>query len=413
VAIALEAAPTPDTSPPPLPAGWRWARLGDVCELNPRRPPLVRSDDALTTFIPMPAVAEEGKGIIAPLLRPYAEIRTGFTYFAEGDVLFAKITPCMQNGKHAIARDLADGIGFGSTEFHVVRPGARVLAEWVHAYLIQPDVLAKAAQQFTGTVGQQRVPQTFLAELLLPLPPLPEQRRIAAILAEQMAAVERARVAAVAQLDAARELPAAHLRAVFEGDEAQGWPMRRLGEVLNLRKEVIHPRDMPVGIATFVGLEHIESLTGQRIGSVEIEKAALTGRKPQFCAGDIVYGYLRPYLNKVWIAEFDGLCSVDQYVYSVSPEADTEYIAWFMRSSAYLDRAPIDTMPGQLPRIRTEEVASVALNFPPIHEQRRIAQSISATQTTANAARQTLQTQVDAINQLPAALLRQAFSGEL
>ncbi len=90
-----------------------------------------------------------------------------------------------------------------------------------------------------------------------------------------------------------------------------------LGHLLQLRKEVVHPRDKPEGTAVFVGLEHIEPATGRRIGSVEIEKSQLTGRKPAFRKGDIVYGYLRPYLNKVWIAEFDGLCSVDQYVYLV------------------------------------------------------------------------------------------------
>ena len=100
--------------------------------------------------------------------------------------------------------------------------------------------------------------------------------------------------------------------------------------------------------------------------------ANLTGRKPRFYEGDIVYGYLRPYLNKVWVAEFDGLCSVDQYVYKVDTiKADTVFIAWFLRSPVYLQRAPIKTTPGQLPRIRTEEVALVELNLPPLSEQHR------------------------------------------
>ena len=91
----------------------------------------------------------------------------------------------------------------------------------------------------------------------------------------------------------------------------------RLGDLLRLRKDVVHPRNRPKGKSIFVGLEHVESGTGNRIGSAELEMDELTGRKPQFKMGDIVYGYLRPYLNKVWPAEFDGLCSVDQYVYEV------------------------------------------------------------------------------------------------
>ena len=99
-----------------LPDGWRWGRLGEVCEVNPRRPSIDRSDETPTTFIPMEAV--DAKSGAANLhVRPFGEIKKGYTYFAEGDVLFAKITPCMQNGKHAIARDLLDGIGFGTTRY--------------------------------------------------------------------------------------------------------------------------------------------------------------------------------------------------------------------------------------------------------------------------------------------------------
>lgn len=123
----------------------------------------------------------------------------------------------------------------------------------------------------------------------------------------------------------------------------------------------------------FVGLEHIESGSGRRTGSLELDLERLTGRKPRFCERDIVYGYLRPYLNKVWVAEFDGLCSVDQYVYQVVDGVDQEFIAWFIRSPAYLDRAPITATPGQLPRIRTEEVADVWIDLPPLDEQRSIA----------------------------------------
>ena len=110
------------------------------------------------------------------------------------------------------------------------------------------------------------------------------------------------------QLKAAQALSAAYLRVVFNNLEQQQWPKERLGNVLLLRKEIIHPRDNPKGAAVFVGLEHIESGTGERIGSLNLEMSELTGRKPKFYKGDVVYGYLRPYLNKVWNAEFDGLC---------------------------------------------------------------------------------------------------------
>ncbi|MBM3946942.1 MAG: hypothetical protein FJ315_06035 [SAR202 cluster bacterium] len=196
---------------------WPRRRLGNVCDINPRRPEIRRSDDAPTTFVPMAAVQDGGRGIAAPEQKPFGILKKGYTFFREGDILFAKITPCMQNGKHAVACNLSDGIGFGSTEFHVVHPGHDVVPEWIHSFFLQPQVLEAAKASFVGMVGQQRVPDDFLASLTLPLPSLAEQRRIVAILNEQMVAVERARAAAQAQLEAISSLPAALLRRAFSG----------------------------------------------------------------------------------------------------------------------------------------------------------------------------------------------------
>jgi len=116
-----------------LPASWRWVRVAEVADINPRRPALDRVDDTPTSFIPMEAV-DEVAGLVRPQVRPYREVKKGYTYFENGDVLFAKITPCMENGKHAIAEGLIDGFGFGTTEFHVIRPGPEVIATWIHLY---------------------------------------------------------------------------------------------------------------------------------------------------------------------------------------------------------------------------------------------------------------------------------------
>ena len=159
-----------------LPPGWEWAKLSEVAHINPRKSSHIPfAPDTPTTFVPMESVDGETGTIASPETRPLIEVSKGYTYFEEGDVLFAKITPCMQNGKHAIARDLINGMAFGTTEFHVVRPGTRVTADWVHKFLRQPSVLAEATRHFRGAVGQQRVPKEFLVNLSIPLPPLPEQ----------------------------------------------------------------------------------------------------------------------------------------------------------------------------------------------------------------------------------------------
>ncbi|HRW85370.1 MAG TPA: restriction endonuclease subunit S [Bacteroidales bacterium] len=208
----------PSHTPLQLPPGWLWVKLGEVCILNPRRGIIERNDNTITTFIPMESVDAITGTISSPQEKKYQDVKKGYTFFQEKDVLFAKITPCMQNGKHAIAENLIDSIGFGSTEFHVLRPGDVVLPELLWYFLRQPSLLKKATEHFTGAVGQQRLPEDYLKSLDLPLPPLNEQKRIAAILKEQMAAVDKARKAAEEELKTINALPAAILRKAFNGE---------------------------------------------------------------------------------------------------------------------------------------------------------------------------------------------------
>lgn len=154
-----------------LPEGWKLLMLPEVCLVNPTRPRnLPYSDGVGTSFVPMTAV-EEREGKITDLqIRPFGEIKRGYTYFEENDVLFAKITPCMENGKVAVARGLINGFGFGSTEFHVLRPTNRILPEWIYYFVRRETFRQEAKTKFRGAVGQQRVPADFLETHLIPVP---------------------------------------------------------------------------------------------------------------------------------------------------------------------------------------------------------------------------------------------------
>jgi type I restriction enzyme, S subunit len=202
-----------------LPEGWQWVKLGDVAGINPTRSrDLNREDDVLTTFVPMPAIDAQLGTINRSESKPFGEVKKGYTYFEENDVLFAKITPCMENGKHAIARNLKGGFGFGSTEFHVIRPSQAITPEWIHFFLRQPRIGKDATSFFTGSVGQQRVPKEFLANLTLPLPPIAEQKRLVAILNDRFSTIETIRKAIEDQLEAINALPATLLRQAFNGE---------------------------------------------------------------------------------------------------------------------------------------------------------------------------------------------------
>lgn len=148
-------------------------RLIDVCDINPKAEGI--DDNTEVSFVAMPDVSEDGK-INAGIIRSYYEVKKGFTCFREGDVLFAKITPCMENGKGALAVGLKNGIGCGSTEFHVLRPNPQILqGKWLY-YLTAWSIFRKNAERhMTGSAGQKRVPKSFLEYYELSVPKEIEQ----------------------------------------------------------------------------------------------------------------------------------------------------------------------------------------------------------------------------------------------
>ncbi|MEM2738932.1 MAG: restriction endonuclease subunit S [Candidatus Bathyarchaeia archaeon] len=150
--------------------------LSDVCIINPSKKE-VRNlpEDMDVSFVPMSAVNEVTGEIENSSVKKLKDVRKGYTYFKQGDVIFAKITPCMENGKSAIAKNLVNGIGFGSTEFHVLRPSNEVTPEWIFYFIRQKSFRELAARFMTGSVGQQRVPEEFLQNARIPVPPIPLQ----------------------------------------------------------------------------------------------------------------------------------------------------------------------------------------------------------------------------------------------
>ena len=150
------------------------AKLGEVCLINPKSCTL--RDDTEVSFIPMTKVGEHGE-FDASEIKNYSEVKKGFTNFQNGDILFAKITPCMENGKGAIAHNMKNGIGFGSTEFHVLRPDTdKITSEWLYYLTTWKAFRKEAERNMTGSAGQKRVPKTFLEKYVVNLPDIDTQK---------------------------------------------------------------------------------------------------------------------------------------------------------------------------------------------------------------------------------------------
>lgn len=152
----------------------------NVSLINPSKSEIKTvGDDTLVTFVEMAAVSEEGF-IANPTIKPLKDLRkSSYTYFAENDIILAKITPCMENGKCALAKGLRNGLGMGSTEFHVVRANqGNVLPGYLFALLNRQSIREAAEKVMTGASGHRRVPASFYENLLIPVPPLTVQQRL-------------------------------------------------------------------------------------------------------------------------------------------------------------------------------------------------------------------------------------------
>lgn len=400
-----------------LPDGWRWVRLGEVCEINPRRQNgLSFPAGRPTTFVPMSAVDERSGRIAQPEVRPFAEVQHGYTYFEEGDVLFAKITPCMQNGKHAIARNLEGGFGFGTTEFHVLRPGHEITAQWIHYFLRQPAILEAATEYFTGAVGQQRLPSSYLSEMPIPLPPRLEQERILATLTERLTAVERARSATEAQLEAAKTLPAAYIRSVFDSPEAKRWPIKKVAEICRaIDYGFTASADLSIKEPRFLRITDIQNggVIWDQVPGCQISSEEEAANK--LADGDIVFARTGATTGKSFLLKNPPRAVFASYLIRLKPgeEVIADYLYVFFQSDSYWRQIRHSARGGAQPNVNATLLGAITLPVPPLSEQRQIAAQLSAQMASVERLRQRQTEQLDAVDKLPAAILRLAFSGQL
>ncbi|WP_422506398.1 N-6 DNA methylase [Stenotrophomonas sp. GZD-301] len=161
-------------------ADWPLRRISEIAEVNPKKSQLTISDESmLVSFVPMADLRENEMFFEPKEERAIGEVLKQYTYFQDDDVLIAKVTPCFENGKAGIAKRLVGGVGFGSSEFYVVRADKRqVLPEWVYMHLATSSFRAHGANRMTGTGGLQRVPRDVLSEWLIPVPPTINEQQL-------------------------------------------------------------------------------------------------------------------------------------------------------------------------------------------------------------------------------------------
>ena len=165
-----------DELPFDIPVSWCWGKLKDIVIINPRNK---LEDDKEVAFVPMTLIEDAYSGNHTFEIRKWKDIKNGFTHFMEGDVGVAKITPCFENRKSVIFKNLCNGYGAGTTELHILRPYKNtILPEYLLAYVKTNQFIENGKQTFSGAVGQQRIGKEYIETIYFPIPPLQEQHRI-------------------------------------------------------------------------------------------------------------------------------------------------------------------------------------------------------------------------------------------
>ena len=299
----------------------------------------------------------------------------GGSRFANGDTLFARITPCTENGKTALVRGLAEReVATGSTEFIVLRPRPNVTLPKFAYYLAKNPVFRSfAVSRMIGTSGRQRVPLDVFDEFRVGVPHLSEQHKIVAILSSVDDAIEKA----YAVIEQVQVVKRGLVQRLFDPNALatrHGWRTVRLGDVVDQRTEKSRPA--PSNKLPYVALEHLAQGRPSILGWFESNKAS--SAKTFFRAGDVLFGKLRPNLRKAALAPFDGVCSTDIMPLYCGDDVDGRYLVQLTHWHP-LQRYAMATASGtKMPRTSWKQLRTFTFQLPPLHAQRRVIATLCA-----------------------------------
>ena len=245
----------------------------------------------------------------------------------------------------------------------------------------------------------------LVSSVEVPIPPLPEQQRIVSILDEAFAAIAKAKANAEQNLKNAKELFESYLQGVFE-KKGDGWEEKKLGEVIEYDKNQNIHKGLP-----YVGLEHIESNSGRFIGSLEPQ--VVKSSTFYFNEQHVLYGRLRPYLNKVLLPDFEGHCSTEIFPIKVEKQIAREFLFYWLIAGSTVKKIDATWTGARMPRANMNQVLEFDFAFPPLKEQQTIVRQLDALRAETQKLEAVYQKKLDDLEELKKSVLRKAFAGEL
>ena len=399
----------------PLPEGWRWVKLGEVCdEANTCDPRL--SPNVPFRYIDISSINSASKRIIETRIILGKDAPSRARQLVEAnDILVATTRPNL-NAVAFVPAELDGEIC--STGFCVLRPAAIVDATFLFFLVQARDFVDTLSGEVRGML-YPAVTNNQVRSINIPYPSLPEQKRIAAKVQELMAEVQRARTACEKQLEAAKALPSAYLRQVFESEEAKKWERKGLGELFYVQQGVAMSPKRREGISPHPFLRTLNVLWGHIDLSIldqmdfsdeEVAKLSLKPGDLLVCEGGEVGR------TAIWRGELEG-CLYQNHIHRLRGLSDNVvpdfYVYWMQAAFQVFGSYSGQESKTTIPNLSGSQLKSFKVPLPLVEEQGRIASELKEKMTQAEKLKAAIEKQLEAINALPQAILRRAFFGEL
>lgn len=373
---------------------WEVKTLGEVCMISPSKSEVRRklSDNDLVSFVPMHDMQEFSKDLILRQEKKLIDVMKSYTYFSDGDVLLAKITPCFENGKMAIASGLKNGCGFGSSEYVVLRPSTYLDKNFLF-YFINTDIFRSTGKKLmNGAAGHKRVPNTYIENCPIPIPPISEQRRIAKALDEKFAEIERLKKIAQEQLASSNELFDSRLSEVFAlNDKIE---QISLGNIIKLEygKPLDKKDRSSIGTYPVYGANGIKAYSAKYYCN---DIGIVVGRKGS--AGEVNLTD-----NKFWPLDVTYFVSYD------AKQNDLVYLYYLLKSLKLQQYAT-----GVKPGLNRNDAYSIRINKISLGEQKNLAKELNELSDKTKELEGIFAKKISELEELKKSYLHEAFSGKL
>lgn len=403
---------------------WEVKRLGEVCEVKPPKKEAkdLLGDDDLVSFAPMEDLGILSKHFTVTKERALKDVSGSYTYFSNDDVLLAKITPCFENGKLGIARNLKNGIGFGSSEYFVLRSRGELIPDYLFYFLAREQFRQAGEKVMTGAVGHKRVPKEFIEnqEILFPQSHT-EQKRIVTILDEAFAAIAKAKEKAEKNLRNARELFDSYLQSVF-ANPGDGWEEKKLGELAEIKGGKRVPKGYRLrrestkypyirvtdfndnGTVDLNNIHYVNEDIYRQIKNYTISTKDLYIS----IAGTIgKTGIIPEKLNGANLTE--NACKL-----TFKENVEPKFVYFFTKSKDFSSQAGLNTRVAAMPKLALSRLSTISFFIPKsISEQRSIVAKLDALSAETKKLEAIYKKKLDSLDELKKSILQKAFNGEI